>query len=112
MDSFATAVSLGLQHGVPLEEFVEAFTVTRFGPAGAVEGDPGGAARDARCSTTCSATSPRIISAGATSRTPRPRRRPITARDGAATMPRSLPLELPRARDAAAQRRRALRRLV
>ncbi len=40
MDNFATAVSIGLQHGVPLEAFVEAFTFTRFGPAGAVEGDP------------------------------------------------------------------------
>ena len=40
MDSFANAVSLGLQHGVPLEAFVEAFTLTRFGPAGSVEGDP------------------------------------------------------------------------
>jgi hypothetical protein len=39
MDNFAVAVSLGLQHGVPLESFVEAFTFTRFGPAGAVEGD-------------------------------------------------------------------------
>jgi hypothetical protein len=40
MDNFAHAVSLGLQHGVPLEAFVEAFTFTRFGPAGAVDGDP------------------------------------------------------------------------
>ena len=40
MDSFAHAVSLGLQHGVPLAEYVEAFTFTRFGPAGVVEGDP------------------------------------------------------------------------
>jgi ribonucleoside-diphosphate reductase alpha chain len=40
MDNFAHAVSLGLQHGVPLERFVEAFTFTRFGPAGTVEGDP------------------------------------------------------------------------
>ena len=40
MDNFALAVSLGLQHGVPLERFVEAFTFTRFGPAGVVEGDP------------------------------------------------------------------------
>jgi ribonucleoside-diphosphate reductase alpha chain len=40
MDNFAHAVSLGLQHGVPLERFVEAFTFTRFGPAGAVDGDP------------------------------------------------------------------------
>jgi ribonucleoside-diphosphate reductase alpha chain len=39
MDAFAAAVSIGLQHGVPLDEFVEAFTLTRFGPAGAVEGD-------------------------------------------------------------------------
>jgi hypothetical protein len=41
MDSFSIAVSLGLQHGVKLEEYVEAFTFTRFGPAGSVEGDPG-----------------------------------------------------------------------
>ncbi len=40
MDAFAIAVSLGLQHGVNLEDYVEAFTFTRFGPAGAVEGDP------------------------------------------------------------------------
>lgn len=40
MDNFAVAVSLGLQHGVPLEAFVRAFTFTRFGPAGVVEGDP------------------------------------------------------------------------
>jgi hypothetical protein len=40
MDNFAVAVSLGLQNGVKLEEFVEAFTFTRFGPAGSVEGDP------------------------------------------------------------------------
>jgi hypothetical protein len=39
MDSFCAAISLGLQHGVPLSDFVEAFTLTRFGPAGAVEGD-------------------------------------------------------------------------
>jgi ribonucleoside-diphosphate reductase alpha chain len=40
MDNFAIAVSIGLQNGVKLEEFVEAFTFTRFGPAGVVEGDP------------------------------------------------------------------------
>ncbi len=39
MESVTEAVSLGLQHGVPLEEYVRAFTLTRFGPAGAVEGD-------------------------------------------------------------------------
>ena len=40
MEAFAASVSLGLQHGVPLDSFVEAFTLTRFGPAGPVEGDP------------------------------------------------------------------------
>ena len=34
MNNFAIAVSLGLQHGVPLEEFVDAFTATHFEPAG------------------------------------------------------------------------------
>jgi hypothetical protein len=38
-DSFAAAVSLGLQHGVPLESFVDTLTQARFAPAGAVEGD-------------------------------------------------------------------------
>jgi ribonucleoside-diphosphate reductase alpha chain len=37
---FAIAVSLGLQHGVPLEEFVDAFLFTRFEPNGAVQGNP------------------------------------------------------------------------
>ncbi|RAI58291.1 TSCPD domain-containing protein [Roseicella frigidaeris] len=40
MEAFAHSVSLGLQGGVPLAEYVEAFAYTRFGPAGAVEGDP------------------------------------------------------------------------
>lgn len=40
MDAFAIAVSIGLQHGVDLSDYVEAFTFTRFGPAGMVEGDP------------------------------------------------------------------------
>lgn len=38
MNNFAIAVSIGLQYGVPLEEFVEAFTFTRFDPSGIVEG--------------------------------------------------------------------------
>jgi ribonucleoside-diphosphate reductase alpha chain len=38
MNCFAIAVSLGLQHGVPLEEFVDAFTFTRFEPSGMVQG--------------------------------------------------------------------------
>lgn len=40
MDAFAISVSIGLQHGVALTDYVEAFTFTRFGPAGMVEGDP------------------------------------------------------------------------
>ena len=39
MNNFAIAVSVGLQYGVPLEEFVEAFTFTRFEPAGSVQGN-------------------------------------------------------------------------
>ena len=39
MDSLTAAVSLGLQHGVPLSEYVESFALTRFGPAGRVDGD-------------------------------------------------------------------------
>src|SRR5690606_25471037 len=38
MNCFAIAVSLGLQHGVPLEEFVDAFVFTRFEPNGIVQG--------------------------------------------------------------------------
>ncbi len=38
-EAFAGAVSIGLQHGVPLDEFVDEFAFTRFAPAGAVEGD-------------------------------------------------------------------------
>lgn len=37
---FAIAISLGLQHGVPLEEFVDAFTFTKFEPSGTVNGSP------------------------------------------------------------------------
>src|SRR5205085_5673957 len=37
---FAIAISLGLQHGVPLEEFVDAFLFTRFEPNGMVQGNP------------------------------------------------------------------------
>ncbi len=39
MNNFAISVSLGLQYGVPLEEYVEAFTFTRFEPAGMVMGN-------------------------------------------------------------------------
>jgi ribonucleoside-diphosphate reductase alpha chain len=39
MNNFAIAISLGLQWGVPLEEYVDAFTFTRFEPAGLVQGN-------------------------------------------------------------------------
>ena len=39
MNNFAIAISIGLQYGVPLEEYVDAFTFTRFDPAGVVEGN-------------------------------------------------------------------------
>ena len=40
MNCFAIAISLGLQHGVPLDEFVDAFVFTRFEPGGMVSGNP------------------------------------------------------------------------
>ncbi len=39
MEAFSQAVSVGLQHGVPLDAYVDAFAYTSFGPHGAVEGD-------------------------------------------------------------------------
>jgi len=39
LNNFAIAVSLGLQYGVPLDEYVDAFTFTRFEPAGPVQGN-------------------------------------------------------------------------
>ena len=40
LNCFAISISLGLQHGVPLEEFVDAFTFTKFEPSGMVNGNP------------------------------------------------------------------------
>mgnify|MGYP001577889982 CR=1 FL=1 len=40
MNCFAVSISLGLQYGVPLREFVDKFTFTRFEPAGMVNGHP------------------------------------------------------------------------
>lgn len=42
MNCFAIAVSLGLQHGVPVAEFVDAFSFARFEPSGVVQGDENG----------------------------------------------------------------------
>ncbi len=39
MNNFAIAISIGLQYGVPLDEFVDAFIFTRFEPAGTVTGN-------------------------------------------------------------------------
>jgi ribonucleoside-diphosphate reductase alpha chain len=39
MNNFAIAISVGLQYGVPLEEYVDAFTFTKFEPAGMVQGN-------------------------------------------------------------------------
>ena len=39
LSCFAIAISLGLQHGVPLEEYVDAFTFTKFEPSGVVTGN-------------------------------------------------------------------------
>lgn len=39
MNNFAIAISMGLQYGVPLEEYVESFTFTRFEPSGVVQGN-------------------------------------------------------------------------
>ncbi|MGE3143224.1 MAG: TSCPD domain-containing protein, partial [Hyphomonadaceae bacterium] len=39
MNNFAIAISIGLQYGVPLEDYVEAFLFTRFEPAGEVKGN-------------------------------------------------------------------------
>ena len=68
MNSFAIAVSIGLQYGVPLEEFVEAFAFTRFEPSGPVQGNDTSRWR-ARCSTTSSASSRSRISTAPTSPT-------------------------------------------
>jgi ribonucleoside-diphosphate reductase alpha chain len=68
MNNFAIAISLGLQYGVPLEEYVEAFTFTRFEPAGIVQGNDR-SRTPPRSSTTSSANSPSPIST-ATSTSP------------------------------------------
>jgi len=39
MNNFAIAISLGLQYGVPLDEFVDAFVETKFEPSGEIKGN-------------------------------------------------------------------------
>ena len=104
MESFALAVSLGLQHGVPLAEYVEAFTFTRFGPAGAVEGDPA----------VTQATSLldyvfRHLAANYLGRLDIPEAEPtVAAKEEGGASP-LLPLDLPAAEDTARARRRGFR---
>ena len=66
MNNFAIAVSLGLQYGVPLEEYVEAFIFTKFEPAGMVRAMTRSRTQP-RSSIMCSANWPFPISAAATS---------------------------------------------
>jgi hypothetical protein len=40
MDCLSQAISIGLQHGVPLDAYVDSLALSDFGPAGLVEGDP------------------------------------------------------------------------
>ena len=68
MDAFAIAISMGLQYGVPLEEFVDAFTFTRFEPAGLVHRQRLRSRTRPAFSTTSSANWRSPISAATTSR--------------------------------------------
>jgi hypothetical protein len=102
MDAFAQAVSISLQHGVKLEEFVEAFALTRFGAAGLVEGDPA----------VTRATSPidyvfRSLAANYLGRADLPEAESAPEEEAVDAAP-LLPLELPRG-EGAGQRRRGLR---
>lgn len=105
MDAFAIAVSLGLQHGVNLEDYVEAFTFTRFGPAGAVEGDPG--VLQATSMIDYVFRNLAINYLGQTNLAPATPEDGDTVGDGAAERAPLLPLDLPA--PAPRERRRALR---
>ena len=106
MDNFAMAVSLGLQHGVPLAEFVEAFTFTRFGPSGAVEGDP--AVERATSLLDYVFRNLAVNYLGKTDLPPAEEEEADTVGDGARDRAPLLPLDLPR-EDGPRQRRRTLR---
>ena len=111
MDNFAIAVSLGLQHGVPLTEFVEAFTFTRFGPAGAVEGDPAVARATSLLDYMFRSLAANYL--GATDIPPAEEEEDDTLGDGARDRAPLLPLDLPqldlKQDDGPRIRRRALR---
>jgi hypothetical protein len=106
MDNFAVAVSLALQHGVPVETFVEAFTFTRFGPAGPVEGDPAVSRATSLLDYVF-----RHIAVNYMGKTDLPEaedEEADTVGDGARDRAPLLPLDLPR-EDSPRQRRRSLR---
>ncbi len=105
MDAFAIAVSLGLQHGVGLEEYVEAFTFTRFGPAGTVEGDPAVAAATSMIDYVFRNLAVNYL--GQTNLAPAEPEAADTIGDGAADRAPLLPLDLPA--PAPRERRRSLK---
>jgi hypothetical protein len=105
MDAFAIAVSLGLQHGVNLEDYVEAFTFTRFGPSGAVEGDP--AVLQATSMIDYVFRNLAVNYLGQTNLAPAVAEEAYTLGDGAAERAPLLPLDLPV--PAPRERRRALK---
>ncbi len=107
MDSFAIAVSIGLQHGVNLEDYVEAFTFTRFGPAGAVEGDPAVLAATSMIDYVFRNLAVNYL--GQTTLNPATPETADTVGDGAADRAPLLPLDLP---DAAPRERRRNLKLV
>jgi hypothetical protein len=95
-EALGQAISVGLQHGAPLADFLEALVGTRFGPGGTVEGDPAVAA----------ATSPLDYIARTLAATYAPALRLPPADPEQDGPPPLLPLELPRD---TAPRRRGLR---
>ncbi len=106
MDNFAVAVSLGLQHGVPLAAFVEAFTFTRFGPSGTVEGDPAVARATSLLDYVFRTLAVNYL--GKADLPPAEEEEPDTVGGGARDRAPLLPLDLPR-EDGPRQRRRTLR---
>ncbi len=95
-DAFAASLSVGLQHGTPLDAYVEALAHLRFAPAGAVEGDPGvdraSSIPDYVARSLAASYLGRIVPADEPDLPPKPEETPL------------LPLDLPRRRSRAALR--------
>lgn len=105
MDAFAISVSIGLQHGVNLSDYVESFTFTRFGPAGVVEGDPAVAAATSMLDYVFRNLAVNYL--GQTNLAPASIDEPDELGDGAAERAPLLPLDLPA--PAPRERRRTLK---